>query len=74
MGKVGISLGFAAIFVALGRFHSAPALLAERAGGATRILLVAGALHHRDRRCRAQMSRGARQVGIFLWRRADKLI
>jgi hypothetical protein len=43
MGKVGISLGFAAIFVALGRFHSAPALLAERAGGATRILLVAGA-------------------------------
>ena len=42
MGKVGISLGFAAIFVALGRFHSAPALLAERAGGATRILLVAG--------------------------------
>ena len=42
MGKVGISLGFAAIFVALGRLLSAPALLAECGDGTTRILLAAG--------------------------------
>ncbi|HEY5206564.1 MAG TPA: hypothetical protein VIJ63_18495 [Roseiarcus sp.] len=42
MGKVAISLGFAAIFVALGRFLFAPAFLAERADDATRILLAAG--------------------------------
>jgi hypothetical protein len=42
MRKVVISLGFAAIFVALGRFLFAPAFLAERADGATRVLLAAG--------------------------------
>ena len=42
MREVAVSLGFAAIFVALGRFLFAPALLAERADGATRILLAAG--------------------------------
>ena len=42
MRKVAISLGFAAIFVALGRFLFAPAFLAERADGAIRILLAAG--------------------------------
>jgi hypothetical protein len=42
MCKLAISLGFAAIFVALGRFLFAPAFLAERADGATRILLAAG--------------------------------
>jgi hypothetical protein len=42
MGKVGTSLRFAAIFVALRRFLFAPAFLAERADGATRILLAAG--------------------------------
>ena len=42
MHKVAISLGFAAIFVASGRFLFAPAFLAERAGSATRILLAAG--------------------------------
>jgi hypothetical protein len=41
MRKLAISLGFAAIFVALGRFLFAPASLAERAGDATRILLAA---------------------------------
>jgi hypothetical protein len=42
MGKLAISLGFAAIFVALERFLFAPAFLAERDAGATRILLAAG--------------------------------
>jgi hypothetical protein len=42
MRKVAISVGFAAIFLALGRFLVAPAFLAERADGATRILLAAG--------------------------------
>jgi hypothetical protein len=42
MGKVAISLGFAVIFVALGRFLFAPAFLDERADGATGILLAAG--------------------------------
>ena len=42
MRKVVISLGFTTIFAALGRFLFAPALLAERADGATRILLAAG--------------------------------
>ncbi len=42
MGKVARSLSFAAIFVALGRFLIARAFLAERADGATRILLAAG--------------------------------
>ena len=42
MRKVAISLGFAATFVALGRFLFAPAFLAERADGATRILFAAG--------------------------------
>jgi hypothetical protein len=42
MRKAVLSLGLAAIFVALGRFLFAPALLAERADGATRILLAAG--------------------------------
>jgi hypothetical protein len=40
--KVAISLGFAAIFLGLGRFLFAPAFLAERADGATRILFVTG--------------------------------
>ena len=40
MRKVAISLGFAPIFVALGRFLFAPAFLVERADGATRILLA----------------------------------
>ena len=42
MRKLVISLGFAAIFLAVGRFLFAPAFLAERADGATRILLAAG--------------------------------
>jgi hypothetical protein len=42
MRQVPISLGFAAIFVALQRFLFAPAFLAERPDGATRILLAAG--------------------------------
>jgi hypothetical protein len=42
MRKVAISLGFAAIFVALGRFLFAPLFLAERPDGATGILLAAG--------------------------------
>ena len=41
MRKVAISLGFAAIFIALGRFLFAAAFLAERADAATRILLAA---------------------------------
>jgi hypothetical protein len=42
MPNVAISLGFAAIFVALGRFLFAPLFLAERADAATGILLAAG--------------------------------
>jgi hypothetical protein len=42
MRKVAISLGFAAIFVALGRFLFAPLFSAERADGATSLLLAAG--------------------------------
>jgi hypothetical protein len=42
MRKVAISLGFAAIFVAAGRFLFAPLFLAGRADGATGILLAAG--------------------------------
>jgi Kef-type K+ transport system membrane component KefB len=42
MCKIIISLGFAAIFVALGRFLFAPLFSAERAHGATRILFAAG--------------------------------
>ena len=42
MRKVAISLGSAAIFVALGRFLFAPFSLAGRADGATGILLAAG--------------------------------
>ena len=42
MRKVAISLGFSSIFLGLGRFLFAPAFLAERADGATRILLATG--------------------------------
>ena len=42
MRKLAISLGFAAIFVASGRFLFAPLFLAERADGATGFLLAAG--------------------------------
>lgn len=42
MRKVVISLGFAAICVAFGRFLFAPLFLAERGDGATRLLLAAG--------------------------------
>ena len=42
MRKLAIPLGFAAIFVALGRFLPAPLFLAERAGHATGLLLAAG--------------------------------
>jgi hypothetical protein len=42
MGRVAVSLGFTAIFVALGRFLFAPAFLVERVDGATRILFAAG--------------------------------
>jgi hypothetical protein len=42
MHKVVICLGFAAIFVALGRFLFAPLFLSERADGATGFLFVAG--------------------------------
>ncbi|MGB7976115.1 MAG: hypothetical protein WCF81_17615 [Roseiarcus sp.] len=41
MHKVAISLGFVAIFTAFGRFLFAPAFLAVRTDGATRILLAA---------------------------------
>jgi hypothetical protein len=67
MRKVVISLGFAAIFVALGRFLFAPAFLAERADGATRVLLAAGLFT-------MAIAALVHQVRIFLWRRADKLI
>ena len=42
MRKVGISLGFAAVCVASGRFLFAPLFLADRADGATGLLLAAG--------------------------------
>ncbi len=42
MRKLAISLGFAAIFVASGRFLFAPPFLAGQADGATGILLAAG--------------------------------
>jgi hypothetical protein len=42
MRKFAISLGFSAIFVALGHFLFAPLFLAERVYGATRILFAAG--------------------------------
>lgn len=42
MRKVAMSLGFAAILVASGRFLFAPLFLTERADGATGILLAAG--------------------------------
>jgi hypothetical protein len=42
MRKLAISLGFAAILVAFGRFLFAPLLLAERGDGATSLLLAAG--------------------------------
>ena len=42
MRKLGISLGFAAVCVASGRFLFAPLFLAERADGATGLLLAAG--------------------------------
>jgi hypothetical protein len=42
MRKFVTSLGFAAIFTALGRFLSAPLLLAERADATTGILFAAG--------------------------------
>jgi hypothetical protein len=42
MRKVAISLGFAASFIAFGGFLVSPVFLAERAAGATDILLAAG--------------------------------
>ena len=42
MRKVAVSFGFAAIFIALGRFLFAPLFLAGRADGATGLLLAAG--------------------------------
>ena len=42
MRKVAIFVGFATIFVALGRFLFAPLFLAERVDGATRILIATG--------------------------------
>ena len=42
MRKLAISLGFAAILVAFGRFLFAPLFLAERGDGATSLLLAAG--------------------------------
>jgi hypothetical protein len=42
MRKVALSLGFAAVCVAFGRFLFAPLFLAERANGATGLLLAAG--------------------------------
>jgi hypothetical protein len=42
MRKVAVSLGFAAIFVALGRSLFAPLFLAGHADRATRILFAAG--------------------------------
>lgn len=42
MRKVAISLGFAAIFVALGRSLFAPLFLAGHADGATGILFASG--------------------------------
>jgi hypothetical protein len=42
MRKVAISLGFAAVCAAFGRFLFAPLFLAERADGATGLLLAAG--------------------------------
>ncbi len=42
MRKGALSLGFAAVCVAFGRFLFAPLFLAERASGATGLLLAAG--------------------------------
>jgi hypothetical protein len=42
MRKLAIFLGFAAVCVAFGRFSFTPHFLAERAGGATGLLLAAG--------------------------------
>ena len=42
MRKFGISLGFTAVCVASGRFLLAPLFLADRANGATGLLLAAG--------------------------------
>jgi hypothetical protein len=42
MRKVGLSLGFATVCVAFGRFLFAPPVLAGRANGATGLLLAAG--------------------------------
>lgn len=42
MRKVAMSLGFAAVCAAFGRFALAPLFLAERADGATGLLLAGG--------------------------------
>ena len=42
MRKLVVSFGFAAVFVALARLVFAPLFLAERADGATGLLLAAG--------------------------------
>jgi hypothetical protein len=44
MRKVAMSLGFAAICVAFGRFLFAPLFLAEPMDGATQVLFAAGLL------------------------------
>ena len=74
MRKIALSLGFAAIFVGLGRFLFAPAFLAERSDGASRILLAAGLFTIAIAAVVRKMSGRAHQVRIFLWRRPDKLI
>ena len=69
MRKVAISLGFAAIFVGLGRFLFVPAFLAERADGATSILLARASspsprscANENDGGSSAYFSYGARQT------------
>jgi hypothetical protein len=42
MRRVGLSLGLAAVLVAIGRFALSPLFLAERDLGATGLLLAAG--------------------------------
>ena len=74
MRKLMASLGFAAVCVALARLAFAPPFLAERANGATGLLLASWPVHHRHRRGGAQMSRRGARTRFFLWRALGKLI
>ena len=74
MRKLVLSLGFAAVCVALARLSLAPLFLAEGADGATGSLLAAGLFTIAIAAVCAQLSGTALQVRFFLWRRLSKLI